>query len=75
MLASLAACPCRVILTAARQPRAMSPAALAERAGEAAARWEGAPDLAAALAAAGEAPTLVTGSFYLAGEPTSILVL
>lgn len=68
MLALLADCPCRVILTAARQPRAMSPAALAERAGEAAARWEGAADLEAALAAAGSAPVLVTGSFYLAGE-------
>ncbi len=68
MLALLAASPCRVILTAARQPRALTPAALAERAGEAAARWEGAPDLPAALAAAGGAPVLVTGSFYLAAE-------
>jgi len=68
MLALLAECPCRVILTTARQPRALAPAALAERAGEAAARWEGAPGLAAALAAAGSAPALVTGSFYLAAE-------
>lgn len=68
MLALLAECPCRVILTAARQPRAMSPAALAERAGEAAARWEGAADLEGALALAGSAPALVTGSFYLAAE-------
>ncbi|MBM4118978.1 bifunctional folylpolyglutamate synthase/dihydrofolate synthase [bacterium] len=73
MLALLAECPCRVILTAARQPRAMSPAALAERAGEAAARWEGAADLEAALAAAGPAPALVTGSFYLAGEAYLVL--
>ncbi|MBN2170367.1 MAG: hypothetical protein JW819_03480 [Candidatus Krumholzibacteriota bacterium] len=97
LLALLTARPRRVVLTAARQPRALAPEILLERAaagGESAAAvalpggsggpapvdppttaaWRAAPDLAAALQAAGEdAPVLVTGSFYLAAEAYHLL--
>lgn len=68
MLELLAAQPCRVRLTAARQPRALTPAELATLAGEVSASWAASPDLDAALAAEALRPTLVTGSFYLAAE-------
>lgn len=73
MLELLAAQPCPVTLTAARQPRALPVAELAARAGAAAARWDGAPTLDAALAAHGDGPLLITGSFYLAGEAYAAL--
>jgi len=76
MLAALAARPRRVILTAARQGRAIAPDVLREHSATAGQGWESAPDLAAALRLAGEAsPILVTGSFYLAAEAYHLLDL
>jgi dihydrofolate synthase / folylpolyglutamate synthase len=68
MLELLAGQPCPVILTAARQPRAMPAGELAARAGSAAESWIDAHELAAALTEHGGGPLLVTGSFYLAAE-------
>ncbi len=73
MLELLAGQPCPVILTAARQPRALSAGELAARAGDVAADWRGASELSAALAEHGEGPLMVTGSFYLAAEAYLIL--
>jgi len=67
LLDMLRARPEKVILTQADNPRALAASELFERAGRPAG-WEVAADSAAALAAAGEGPRLVTGSFYLAGE-------
>jgi len=68
MLELLASQPCPVILTAARQPRALAAAELAAQAGRAAKDWRGASELAGALATYGKGPLLITGSFYLAAE-------
>jgi len=63
-----------VVLTAPRQPRALSPGALAAACGGWAPRFEIAPDYPGALAAArrlaapAEADIYVTGSLYLVGE-------
>ncbi len=68
MLSLLADQPCPVILTAARQARAISAAELAARAGSGADDWRAAPELAVALEDYGEGPLLITGSFYIAAE-------
>ena len=69
MLALLAACPLRILFTAARQPRALPPEFFTAHALAEGRDWESCPDLKAALEHAGSArPILVTGSFYLAAE-------
>ena len=73
MLELLAGWPGRVILAAAKQPRALAVDEIATLAGAAGASWERGGHLDEALRELGEVPLLITGSFYLAAEAYAAL--